>query len=136
MNGRPRTPVDTQRGVGMIEVLITVLVLSIGLLGLAALQGFSLQGNQVSYQRTQATNIAYEIIDDMRANRRDVRNGDYTGESYWLPRVQQLLPGATLQIQVDSDDHVQITIEWADDERVTDDEDEHEAWSFQVSSRI
>ena len=57
------------RGVSLIETLIAALVLSIGLLGLAALQGFSLQAGQGAYHRTQATNLAYEIADFTRLNR-------------------------------------------------------------------
>ncbi|HLE93281.1 MAG TPA: type IV pilus modification protein PilV, partial [Sulfuricaulis sp.] len=56
------------RGFSLIEVLVALLVLSIGLLGLAALQTTSLQYNTGSYFRTQATFLAYDIIDRMRAN--------------------------------------------------------------------
>lgn len=58
-----------QRGVTLIEVLITLLVLSVGLLGLAALQIYSVQSAQVSAQRTLALNLATKITDDWRANR-------------------------------------------------------------------
>lgn len=57
-----------QRGLTLVEVLVAVLVLSIGLLGLAALQGTSLQSSQAAYFRTQAINAAYEIADFTRAN--------------------------------------------------------------------
>jgi type IV pilus assembly protein PilV len=60
--------VSRQRGFTLIEVLIAALVLSIGLLGLAGLQAVSVKMNQGSYLRTQATNLAYEITDAMRAN--------------------------------------------------------------------
>ena len=58
-----------QRGVGLIEVLIALLVLSIGLLGLAALQTQALKFNQGAFLRTHATTLAYDIADRMRANR-------------------------------------------------------------------
>lgn len=58
-----------QKGLTLIEILVTLLVLAIGLLGLAALQSFSLQAGQVSYLRTQATNVGYEVADFARANR-------------------------------------------------------------------
>ncbi len=58
-----------QQGFTLIEVLIAVLVLSIGLLGLAGLQTVSLKMSHGSYLRVQATNLAYEIADSMRANR-------------------------------------------------------------------
>ena len=56
-------------GFSLLEVLVALFVLSIGLLGLAALQTTGIKFNQQSYQRTQATLQAYEIIDRMRANR-------------------------------------------------------------------
>lgn len=56
-------------GVTLIEVLVAVLVLSIGLLGYAALLAFSLKANQSANFRTQATVLAYEALDMIRANR-------------------------------------------------------------------
>jgi type IV pilus assembly protein PilV len=56
-------------GVTLIEVLVAVLVLSLGLLGYAALLAFSLKANQSANFRTQATVLAYEVLDMMRANR-------------------------------------------------------------------
>ena len=61
-------------GFSLIEVLVALLVLSIGLLGLAALQTTSLQYNTGSYYRTQATFLAYDILDRMRANSTAVAN--------------------------------------------------------------
>jgi type IV pilus assembly protein PilV len=57
-----------QQGFTLLEVMISALVLSVGLLGLAALQGVSLKISQGSYLRVQAVNLAYEITDAMRAN--------------------------------------------------------------------
>lgn len=56
-------------GVTLIEVLVAVLVLSLGLLGYAALLAFSLKANQSANFRTQATVLAYEALDMIRANR-------------------------------------------------------------------
>jgi type IV pilus assembly protein PilV len=55
-------------GFGLIEVLIAVLVLALALLGLAALQVTSLKNNQSAYNRSQATQLAYDLADRMRAN--------------------------------------------------------------------
>lgn len=57
-----------QRGFTMIEVLVAVLVLMVGILGVAAMQLISFQNNQGAYYRTQATYIASEILDRIRAN--------------------------------------------------------------------
>ena len=67
------------RGFSLIEVLVALLILSIGLLGLAALQTTSLQYNTGSYHRTQATYLAYDIIDRMRANSAAVADSDGNG---------------------------------------------------------
>lgn len=56
-------------GFTLIEVLIAVLVLSIGLLGLAALQTSGLGMNHSAYLRSQATILASDMADRMRANR-------------------------------------------------------------------
>jgi type IV pilus assembly protein PilV len=61
-----------ERGFSIIEVLIALLVLAIGLLGLAALQAQGLRFNHDAYVRTQATNLAYDIVDRMRSNRANV----------------------------------------------------------------
>jgi len=68
---------NKQSGFSLIEVLVALLVLSIGLLGLAALQTTSLQYNTDSYTRTQATLLAYDIIDRMRSNATGFTGGDY-----------------------------------------------------------
>ena len=68
---------NNNKGFTLIEVLVAVFVLAIGLLGLAGLQAKSLQFNHSAYQRSQATILAYDIIDRMRANLSEARNGSY-----------------------------------------------------------
>lgn len=58
-----------QQGATLIEVLIAIIVLSIGLLGLAGLQATSIQSNYSAYYRSQATVLAYDYADRIRANR-------------------------------------------------------------------
>lgn len=64
-------------GYTLIEVLVAVLILAIGLLGLAGLQLTSLKYNTDAYVRTQSTILAYDIIDRMRLNRAAVGTGAY-----------------------------------------------------------
>jgi len=64
-------------GFTLLEVLIALLVLSIGLLGLAALQTTGLRSNQMATMRTVATQITYDMTDRMRANPGGVENGEY-----------------------------------------------------------
>lgn len=58
-----------QAGVGLIEVLIAVLVLSFGMLGMAGLQAFSLKSNQGALERGLAVMHTHSIADAMRADR-------------------------------------------------------------------
>jgi len=59
----------TQRGTTLIETLVALVVLSVGLLGIAALQMTSLRNNRGAHLRSQAQVLAYDIADRMRANR-------------------------------------------------------------------
>lgn len=66
-----------QRGFSLLEVLIATVVLSIGLLGLASLQTASLRNNNGALHRSQATIMAYDILDCMRANQKEAQLGTY-----------------------------------------------------------
>ena len=66
-----------QRGVGLIEVLVAVLILSLGMLGMAGLQTRALKANQSSYARTQAVMLSYYILDAMRADRATALGGTF-----------------------------------------------------------
>lgn len=61
-----RSPRPGQRGASLIEVMVAVLVLSIGLLGMASLLGVSLRNTQSADFRSQAANLSYDIIDTAR----------------------------------------------------------------------
>ena len=60
--------VKSNKGFTLIEVLIAVLVLSIGLLGLAALQANGLRSNFGAYTRSQAVILVNDMADRIRAN--------------------------------------------------------------------
>ena len=64
-------------GFTMLEVLITMVILSIGLLGLAGMQANGLKSNHLAYMRSQATLLAYDMSDRMRANMAGVTAGNY-----------------------------------------------------------
>jgi len=125
-----------QSGITMIEVLVTILVMSVGLLGLAALQGFSLQAGQSAYYRTQATNLAYEVADFARVNRSAAINScSLPTLDSWSNFVSTQLPGGVLAIQFTdcSAGEIQVTVTW-DEERIEDAVDEGE--SLVVTTRI
>lgn len=123
-------------GFSLVEVLIAMLVLAIGLLGLAALQAQSLRFNHDAFVRSQATTLAYDIIDRMRANRDNATAYPQTPQdpgttcdptvasvnmdlSCWFDTLQETLPAgdATItQRAAPNDDLFDITIMWLDRE--------------------
>ena len=66
-----------QQGVTLLEVLIALLVLSVGLLGVAALQTKSLRFSQMADMQQRAIQLARNISEHMQANPAGVRRGDY-----------------------------------------------------------
>lgn len=122
-----------QQGFSMVEVLVSLLVLSIGLLGLAALQTQGLRFNQDGQMRSMASTQAQAIIDRMYANPAGVEAGSYdniTGAeadpncSYctsaqiaqrdafeWNEGNARLLPAGAGVVERDGDLHA-VTIRW------------------------
>jgi len=66
------------QGFTIIEVLVSLMILSVAVLALGVLQIVSIQNTQGGYMRTQATILAYDMIDSMRANIPAVTNGNYS----------------------------------------------------------
>jgi len=64
-------------GYTLLEVMVALVIFSIGLLGLAGLQSQSLRYNHSAYLQTQASYLAYDILDRMRANRQTALDGGY-----------------------------------------------------------
>lgn len=67
----------SMRGFTLVEVMVALLVLGIGLLGVAGLQSATLGMNHASYLRSQATVLAEDITDRMRSNPRGMASGAY-----------------------------------------------------------
>src|SRR5262245_50380565 len=66
-----------QSGMTLVEVLVTLVLISVGLLGIAALQLTTLKSNKDAYVRSQASALAGDILDRMRANTAACRAGAY-----------------------------------------------------------
>lgn len=64
-----------RNGFTMLEVLIALMIFSLGLLGMAGLLAVSVQTNHSAYLRTQATFLAQGMADRMRANNLGLWNG-------------------------------------------------------------
>jgi type IV pilus assembly protein PilV len=71
-----------QRGVSLIEVLMAVLIFSVGLIGLAGLMVMATRSNHAAYLRTQVTFLAGNMVDRMRANPTGLWNGAYNDINY------------------------------------------------------
>jgi len=69
--------IHRHNGFSLLEIMISVFVLSIGLLGLAKLQGASLKTNQSATLRSQVTILASGMFDNMRANQVEAEAGLY-----------------------------------------------------------
>ncbi len=120
----------TQTGVSMIEVLVSIIILSIGLLGLAGLQTAGLRHNQSANFRSTASMMAYNILDSMRANRVEAGAGSYNHSpedaapsgstlsvldmNNWLNELALRLPEGTGGIAVDAGNKVTVLIQWDD----------------------
>lgn len=59
---------QSQRGISLVEVLVTVVIIAIALLGIAALQFMSKRANFDAVERTAATLLANDITERMRSN--------------------------------------------------------------------
>lgn len=124
-------PYRRQAGVTIIEVMVTLLILAIGLLGLAAMQGFTLQSGQNAYYRTQATNAAYFVADFVRMNRsafkRDCPTKGISGilDADALDQLVARLPGGAVEVEIAgcTENQISIQVSWEED-RLQDTNDE------------
>jgi type IV pilus assembly protein PilV len=121
---------NNNQGFSLIEVLVTVLITSGGLLGFAGILNKSIAANRQAYTRSQATIIANDIIERMRANRAlataGVYNiemnstpagGDFSAEDLasWITIIESNLPKGDGSVSSDGNGNITIVIQWDDD---------------------
>ena len=130
----------TAKGFSLLEVLVAIVVVSTGVLGVAGLQISSMQNNTSALFRTQASQLAYDIIDRARAN----PEGDYMVNladdapgspncvnqecapaemtdydlSLWLADVITSLPAGDAAITMNGS-LVTVTVQWDDSRSAT-----------------
>lgn len=128
--------VDQETGIALIEVLVAVLVLAIGLLGMAAMQVQSSQMTNGAEQRTQAILLTADMMDRIRANRPNI--ADYDGIDVdpddtacatdyapdgtatvsanditeWSNLVVCLLPEGRGTVAIDGAGEITVTVDW------------------------
>jgi type IV pilus assembly protein PilV len=124
-------------GFSLLEVLVSLFLFSVGLLGLVALQITSIKNSHSAGHRAQANLLAYDIADRMRANPGAASSGDYDLEfeedptedasaasedlAAWRGSLATMLPAGSGQIDteaVDGSTAVTIEVRW-DDSRGT-----------------
>jgi type IV pilus assembly protein PilV len=131
-----------QLGASMIEVLVSLIVLSTGILGMAGLQSESINNSKSSYYKTQATMLISDLSSRMRANGAGAaaKHYVYSGETKrysttgtvcdegcnaselaksdldeWIEKVKQSLPKSEVAISKDASGEVyQLTLYWKD----------------------
>lgn len=118
-----------QSGLSLIEVLITVVLVSIGLLGLAGLQLTSVRNSNSSGERFMATTLAQDIIERMRANRTGVTadeydlamaaapaGGTFAGDDLvaWTGALAAALPSGDGSVDVDENNVATVVVQWTD----------------------
>lgn len=118
------------RGFSLIEVMVTIVVVSVGLLGFVALLNRSIVANRQAYMRSQATIMAHDVAERMRVNRAAAVGGAYNltvgsapvGGSVagndlvdWTQHLARELPAGQAGVAVDASGNVTITIRWDDD---------------------
>jgi type IV pilus assembly protein PilV len=77
MSIKYKTQPRLQSGFTLLEVMIALVIFSIGLLGLAGLQAGGLRSNSQAQLRTIATIQAYDMAERIRSNPRGVEDGNY-----------------------------------------------------------
>ncbi len=145
--------ISSQRGVGLIEVMVTVLILSTSLLGLAALQNRSLQYNHSAYLRSQANILAYDLLDRVRINRKNVSSYSLAIDAatpsgsilasqdlnQWRTTLGNALPGGTGGVTCDINRICTVTIRWQEQEGTDADDndpDTQPTTTFTYTSRV
>ncbi|TYT75137.1 type IV pilus modification protein PilV [Desulfobotulus mexicanus] len=134
---------QSSSGFTLMEVLLVLVILSIGLLGLAVLQNMALKDNHNALLRSRAVQQAEDILDRIRANRNNL--GDYviaigatpavggmagTDLTEWRRGLALSLPGGDGSVAVDAATGVvTVVVQWRESVRGEDGESDDEYWT-------
>lgn len=110
-------------GFSLIEVLVSLMIIAIELLGAIALQMNALREGQVSYYRNNATLIAQSVLEQIRSDTEDAGSFSITSAASATTPTQDfknsvgaLLPNGKGQIEVNAANRrVTVSIFWSED---------------------
>lgn len=71
-----------QRGASMVEIVVTIVIVAIALLGLASMQANAMTYLKIANLRSEAVQAAYDISDRMRANGAAIKSGGVNPNFY------------------------------------------------------
>lgn len=128
-------PPSKQSGVSLIEVMVSMFVLAIGMLGIAAILLVSLRNTQGSTEHSNAVIHSYSVLDTMRSNRPQAVIGGYNLTTWtcnppssdnrvgaelavWINNIQQEVSPSACGMIVCSSQECNVSIRW-DDERAS-----------------
>ena len=140
----------SQRGVGLIEILVAVLVLGIGVLGVVAMQALTLKNTGSSSSRTQAAIQIYSMMDIIRADRANI--GSYNTNVYvsgdgsgtvgtmagWLDTLKTTVgPDAEGLVSCDANTMIcTVGVQWDDSRAVHSNGDLSDHQTIQIMSQL
>ena len=128
-----------QQGATLLEVLITVVILAVGVLGAVKMQILSLHGVNSSYNHGLAAHLANDMADRMRINSVSVLADSYNHAAApaaypdcaavacttaqlasfdvgnWQAEIANTMPGITGQVERGAGNNFVVTIRWDDD---------------------
>ncbi|MYL27751.1 MULTISPECIES: type IV pilus modification protein PilV [Halomonadaceae] len=119
----------SERGLSLVEVLVAVVILAIGLLGIASTQLVALEQTNLAHKRTTATMLVSEMADRVRAN-----NGDIPASvPADLQRRMDDVLGTDADMDMEmNDDMLEVTLEWKERDRFEDDGERDESFTMQA----
>ena len=123
INGSRSLNVNSQRGSVLLEALIGVLIFSVGVLALIAMQARAIQLSSDASYRNDAMFLANQVISEMWVVDKNTLKANFqtNGPRYnvWALRVQNVLPGDNVNagilpptIEFDAENNATITVFW------------------------
>lgn len=120
---------SAQSGLSMVEVLVAVVILAIGLLGIASTQLVALEQTNLSQRRATATMLVSEMADRVRAN-----NGEAPDDvpADLQRRMDDGLGDSARMDMTKNGDMLEVTVEWTERDRFEEDGEREESFTMRA----